>query len=378
MAKYNGEDATLNIPDTVENLPVTAIGYNALSDCNKLTVLNIPEGIKLIDNSAVEHCENLVEVHLPNSLVSIGMRAFGRCIKLPSIDLPEGLQRIGRGAFIGCQSLTSITIPSSLENMGAAVFAECTSLNRIELNGENAACKMEQNVLLSKDGKEVLGAPIGGSTFIKIPDGVEYIRYASFAGCDGLVMVEFPESLKDIGHYSFYGCCGLKNLQFPESLTSIGVNAFGHGWWGDSLSGDNYADINSISIGSNITSIGGHAFDGIAATEINVSDNPMYSSVQGFLTNVAGDFILEAPQGIQGEVHIPEGITGFRWDIFRNNDGITDIYIPESVTQIPDGAFYYFYGDDNQKEYSITIHGKSGSVAERYAMDNNINFVIEN
>lgn len=51
---------------------------------------------------------------------------------------------------------------------------------------------------------------------------------------------------------------------------------------------------------------------------------------------------------------------------FENNGKLTRVYIPETVTEIGDGAF--------EKCPNLTIYGKSGSYAETYAKENNIPF----
>ena len=50
---------------------------------------------------------------------------------------------------------------------------------------------------------------------------------------------------------------------------------------------------------------------------------------------------------------------------------MTDVYIPDSVTEIGDMAF------DNYGYKDIVIRGKSGSAAEEYAKEKNIKFIAE-
>lgn len=49
--------------------------------------------------------------------------------------------------------------------------------------------------------------------------------------------------------------------------------------------------------------------------------------------------VIRRYTGPGGHVVIPEGITGFWWTVFMGNQNITEITIPESVTEIPQNAF---------------------------------------
>ena len=44
------------------------------------------------------------------------------CRSLQSIELPEGLKRIEDWAFNGCKSLEKVILPSSLKYLGEGVF----------------------------------------------------------------------------------------------------------------------------------------------------------------------------------------------------------------------------------------------------------------
>lgn len=379
---YEGEDKSIEIPSEVEDVPVTKIKHNCFSNASKLAEIAIPEGVESIGNDAFSYCQELKKVSIPSTLKTIGMEVFHSCKKLPEVTIPEGVESIGKGAFTGCEALENVTIPSTLKKISTSVFSECTNLKKISLNGENDACQMSQNLLLTKDGKTVLAVPVSGFTFVQIPEGVETIGYGAFAGCADLKMVEFPSTLKRIENYAFYECSGLINLHFPEHLNYIGERAFCQDVL--TLYGENKkANISQIQIGSEVSYIGKNAFDGINASEFIVENNAIYRAKDGFLTNSSGDFIYEAPQKISDTVHIPDGTAGFSANAFSDKGEIKDIYIPESVTWIPDRAFYHTYSDDTDDDgnkklvYSLTIHGVKGSTAEKYAKDNDITFVAD-
>ena len=67
---------------------------------------------------------------------------------------------------------------------------------------------------------------VSNARSITIPDGVEEIGPATFAGCTKLVSIVIPDSVKSIGDYAFRGCTSLTSITIPDSVTKIGKGAF--------------------------------------------------------------------------------------------------------------------------------------------------------
>ena len=66
------------------------------------TIIEIPEGIKYINEYAFYNNNTVTQINLPSSLVSIGQRAFVSCNKLSSLTIPSSVTSIGAQAFQNC------------------------------------------------------------------------------------------------------------------------------------------------------------------------------------------------------------------------------------------------------------------------------------
>ena len=363
LTSYEGTDENIIIPEEINGRKVTAIGSRAFANNNTIKKVDIPDGVTVIESSAFSSCSNLEQVTLSAGLKEIRAYAFCYCKSLKVVDIPEGVEWIGKGCFSECGSLEEISIPGTVTRIGNAVLSECENLSTIKVSEGCTACKVENNLLLSADGTRVIAFPSSGTSFVKIPDGVSTISYGAFAGCSDLRMIQFPDTLETIENYAFYGCENLSELALPNSLRWIGTGAFGtHRFWNDP-SGSSV----SFVIGSQVDYIGKNAFAGYKFTGFSVlPGNGNYHSMDGYLTNAAEDYILQAPTGISGYITIPDGIVGLGPELFYYNSGITDIYIPDSVGHIGERLVY---DKDN-----LTIHGQKGSYAEKYASENNITF----
>ena len=94
ITKYVGKATVVNIPPTIQNLPVTAIGNKAFYG-----------GIS---------GSKITSVTIPDSVTSIGGQAFALCPKLTSITIPSSVTSIGVNAFHGGRNLTSVTFQGTI------------------------------------------------------------------------------------------------------------------------------------------------------------------------------------------------------------------------------------------------------------------------
>jgi hypothetical protein len=75
----------VTIPDTIDGLPVTIIGYAAFRNCTSLTSITIPDTVTSIDESAFYSCTGLTGITIPASVTNIGDFAFYGCSSLEEV-----------------------------------------------------------------------------------------------------------------------------------------------------------------------------------------------------------------------------------------------------------------------------------------------------
>lgn len=89
---------------------VTSIGANAFSVLlnSKLMIVEIPDSVTIIGESAFMRCNNLQEITLPESVTRIEWYAFKDCTNLESVSIPQSILGIESAAFSGCDSLKDV------------------------------------------------------------------------------------------------------------------------------------------------------------------------------------------------------------------------------------------------------------------------------
>ena len=384
-AFYYSGLTSITIPESV-----TSIGYEAFNGCSSLTSIIIPEGVTDIGYGLFWNCTSLSSIILPESITNIKDYTFSGCSNLASITIPEGVTSIGYDAFSGCSSLTSVYI-SSLEawcNIDFPRNSDSHPLSYAEnlyMNGElmtelvipNTWTKIKDYVFSGYRGltsitcEATTPITIGRNTFSdksipvyvpsasvqayqeadywsefsnilpfgtcgddltwKLTPGRELVIEGSGAMYDysastipwgdytsSIAAVSLPASMTSIGDFAFYDCSNLTSITIPESVTSIGTSAF---WGCENLMSVN---INSIEAWCNI----------------DFSANPLKSGSGRLYLN--DEFVTD--------LVIPNTVTAIKADAFYGYDYLTSVIIPESVKSIGECAFM-----DCENLYSVDI-----------------------
>ena len=134
---FTGEpEGLVQLPDTYESLPVTAIDEEAFKGCGKLVAVVVPDSVITIGNSAFADCKELRYVQLSSKLTKLGDYAFSGCTAMTGIVIPESVTSLS-GTFSGCTALKNITLYPTMKTIYRDTFADCTALKTIHFMGKN-------------------------------------------------------------------------------------------------------------------------------------------------------------------------------------------------------------------------------------------------
>ena len=198
---YTGNLSELEIPDTEDGYPVTAVGDYAFYGTNTVSVV-IPDSVTSLGNHAFFECSSLSLITIPDSVTSIGNRAFYSCYSLNSIEIPDSVTSIGHSAFKNCTGLEQIAIPDGVTSIEHSAFINCIKLEQITI----------PNSVTCIESKTFSGCT--GLTNIIIPAGVEFIEDNAFNGCSRLTRMDIPDSVRTFYDSSFEGCSSLYDIYF--------------------------------------------------------------------------------------------------------------------------------------------------------------------
>lgn len=205
---------------------------------------------------------------------------------------------------------------------------------------------------------------IGGSAFsrcyhltsVEIHTSVTSIGEFAFLFCKLTGSLVIPNTVTSLGTDAFYGCSSLTgDLVIPNSMTSIGFGAF-IGCSG--LTG-------TLTIPNSVTSIGAHAFQGCSGLTsvyytgdvtqwcgISFGNEPFNYSHNLYINNqLVTDLVIPNSVTLIGNsafcnctgltsLEIPNSVTSIGNSAFCNCTGLTSLEIPNSVTSIGNNAFY--------------------------------------
>lgn len=211
-------------------------------------------------------------------------------------------------------------------------------------------------------GKEV--SRIGSFVFsntqvtqVSIPFTVTKLEYYAFSGCSNLKKVILPENskletinkhafsssglaeidlstVKKIDDNAFWNCPNLQSITLGNQLTSIGVAAFADTGLRKIDIPDSVASIGQsafagcdnlkdVKIGNQLSYIAENAFSGCSLTSITIGNQVKKIGQYAFVSNKK-----------LTEVDIPENVTEIEYAAFLNCSNLGNVIIPESLEKI--------------------------------------------
>lgn len=370
----------VDVPDTV-----TQIGDYAFYFCENLMRFTIPKYVKRIGDSCFWNCYRLVEIYNlasydlseitrhfygdgnvlvehksreDESALTITQNGYAfieyddKCALVAyvgndtNLSLPERFNdktyRINDYAFINKSGIESMVIPNTVTELGIKSFFRSSIL---DLTLPDTITSIDKdifeesyNIIETENGISYIDRWVIGCeesiTEAALRDNTVGISASSFKNCSSLSSIKFPSTLKVIGKRAFEMCTSLTDIYIPKTVRYIDDVAF--------FRCDN-AVIYFESEEDNLES----------ATVWNFESRPVvwgaieYGRTEdGFVwgKNASNEIIIADYLGSNTELVIPSEINGSRVTkiadyAFYENEVLTSVTIPSSITYIGMGAF---------------------------------------
>lgn len=231
------------------------------------------------------------------------------CAFIKNVIIPDSVTNIDRKAFADCQELQSVTVGASIKELGDNIFYQLQKLKNVE-----------------------------------IKNGVTIIGDSMFSYCPSIETIIIPNSVKTIANGAFEGNTSLKLLKIGNNVEYIGASAF-----------SGCTSIQEVTIPNSVKTLGRHAFSGCFEL--------LRVTVGNGLSEIGDNVFYQCKK--LADVTLNEGLSILGSHMF-SACAITEIYIPESVSEIPwdDGW------DDPFSYCSINkIYVKKGSYADEWCQN---------
>ena len=262
---YRGPDYSgqVVIPATITyngvTYNVTEIGDYVFRDCENLTDISLPEGLKKIGESQFLGCDNLKSITIPSTVTEIGFDAFNDnsnyfgdpaietitfadgtepltgyyemsngTPQYVAIQLGENVKTVylGRNAPISRgENVENVTISGTVTELEgtSGLFAGSTAWKTLTIEYGNAPLTLGRTA----EGKGIFTIhPIETLSLNRQLDYDNTDGITPFAGSQTLHSVTIGDNVTSIDEGLFNGCSGMQSLVVGSSVGSIGNNAF--------------------------------------------------------------------------------------------------------------------------------------------------------
>ena len=268
-----------------------SVSYTFNSDTSTLTIkgtgnmANYSSGGSVPWNSIKT---DITSVVIEEGVTSIGDRSFMGCSNLTGITIPDSITKYGTNSFHSCTSLAALNIGANVNSIGQIGIYLDTNMTTLTVNANNSNYASVNNWLYELDNNSMT------ATLWQVPAGV-------------IKSVEsVPDSITWNGN--------------TYAVTAVGKTDSDSYTFGSST-------LTSITLGSNVVTIGRAAFKSSAITSIDLS-NVTTIGVSAF-SNCKS---LESVQFSESLKVVPDAC-------FSGCVSLTHINIPNSLTTIGKTAF---------------------------------------
>lgn len=282
-------------------------------------------------------------------------------VTIPSTIYGNKVCKIGKEAFKNNKNVQYIKVPQTVKVIQTDAFSYCKKLKKIDLP---EYANEIQNYAFAQSAIEN----------IVLPNGITYLGELLFYRCENLKTVKIPNTVTCVRSYAFAYCTSLQSIIIPDSVDHFDE-------W---LTFKDCVNLRSITIGSGLEN-NVHMCDGTDTSyfygcssieSITVTNkNKNYCSIDGVLySKDKKKLLLYPPAKKDKEYVITNGVETIGYT-FSNCKYLKTITIPSSVDDIVNSLDVSGIGYCNGKIPGFTIKGYKGTAAERYARNNDFNFV---
>ena len=291
LVGYEGYNATtLEIPARINDVPVTAIGYEAFANQGTLQ-----------------------SVTLPDTITSIERRAFTGCANLALVTLPGGITEIAATSFGGCSAALEFQCPA-----GSATADVLFALGYDFFDGDNYHIRDYPDFTFhlhkTEDGGDItLAAYHGDAQALHLPAlinsmALTAIAENAFAGCEVLTDIALPDNIVEIGANAFACSGGTARLYCKAgSVTAQTLAALGY----------RFFDLSSFT-------------DPDFLFEQRQTENGPALTLIGYVGSDRWPIVPESVDGVP--------VTGIGAGAFADCDGLLGVTLPDDLTYIAFGA----------------------------------------
>ncbi len=276
------------------------------------TDINIPESITEIGAYQFYNASCIKMVSLPSALTSVGQSAFNSCINLRTIEFPNKVSTINSNAFTDCSSLRKVTFGENLTSIGGYVLRGCNSLDTVVWNVKNYTISSSlstpfYNYSSSSSSRWDVRSQIRSFTFGPNVETIPaYLCYGMISLNSPIVI---PESVTSIGSQAFYNCTSIPELTLNKHIKTLN---------------EEFYQCSALTKVYYTGTIG----DWCNITFSNSTSNPLYYAGNLYINNE-----------LVTEINIPESITKIGSYQFINSINLEKITLPSAITSVGHSAF---------------------------------------
>ncbi len=397
-----GLSGDVEVPETHNGKPVTAIANDAFKNSRSLTGIIIPDSVTEIGTGAFKNATKLESVTIGEGVTEIPSEAFCDCAALVELGLPNSLKKINYDAFgtDGMRSLLEVKYAGSIDkwcgiemdcssdkkanplsNGKAELYINGRAVTDIAINAETVnrwafyGCGTVKSVTIGKNVKTIgesafLGNNIETLTFaqestldsigesafesinvteLKLPDSLKSVGYRAFRACNAMTKLDLGGT-KTVSNEAFDGCYSLANINL-RSAEYLGASAF----CGNSVINEDGA-LASVTIPETTWYIGRGCFgDQPALSSVTFASNATWKAyalrtddpAETVTTaNISGAATARKLNETAQWIRIAGTLTASGGTVtgVASTDGVGMLEVPKGITKIAPNAFKNFKG----------------------------------